>query len=142
MKTSRRPLQDVLKTSWRDVLTRLNEINPDINSIKHLVHNKVSHLFIRFWNWNNFLRSYFPLHINVHFFRLKLTCWLPTTSILVIIRRIYRYQLKWNYLQNYKHFLIFYCISGIFINFGTFSKKTSLIARVFRKLLTPKDVLT
>ena len=29
-----------------------------------------------------------------------LTRWLPTTSILVVIRRIYHYQLKWNYLEN------------------------------------------
>ena len=36
-----------------------------------------------------------------------LTRWLPTNSILVIIRRIYRYQFKCNYLKNKKHFLNF-----------------------------------
>ena len=33
-----------------------------------------------------------------------LTRWLPTTSILVVIERIYRYQFKSNYLKNHKFF--------------------------------------
>ena len=41
----------------------------------------------------------------------------------------------------------FYCIFGIYIKFSNIlkkkkKKKTSLIADVFLKLLTPKDVLT
>ena len=35
---------------------------------------------------------------------IHLTRWLPTTSILVVIERIYRYQFKSNYLKNHKFF--------------------------------------
>ena len=45
--------------------------------------------------------------------------------------------------QLFKNFFsIFYRIFGMYIKFGTFWKKMSLIAQVFLKLLTLKDVLT
>ena len=37
-----------------------------------------------------------------------ITRWLPTTSILVLIERIYRYQIKPNYLKNRKFFPAFF----------------------------------
>ena len=47
-----------------------------------------------------------------------LTRWLPTTSILVVLERIYRYQFKSNYLKNHKFFAaFFFCIFRIYINF-------------------------
>ena len=36
-----------------------------------------------------------------------LTRWLPTTNILVVIQRIYRYQFKSNYLKKHKFFAAF-----------------------------------
>ena len=74
----------------------------------------------------------------------SLTRWLPTTSILVVMGRIYRYQFKCNYLKKQSYFLdffFFFCIIGIYIKFWTFWKKRrkmSLIVQVFLKLLTPK----
>ena len=123
-----------------------------------------------------------------------ITRWVPTTSILVLSERIYRWQIKPNYLKNRKYFaacfFFFFCIFGIRIkfpmfwkknqcfekkngiyrcqikpnylknrkhfaaffffffafleselNFQCFEKKMSLIAQVFLKLLTPRDVL-
>ena len=35
---------------------------------------------------------------------ISLTRWLPTTNILIVIGRIYRYQFKYNYLENQKDF--------------------------------------
>ena len=49
-----------------------------------------------------------------------LTCWLRTTSILVVIGRIYRHQFKDNYLKNLKLFVIFHCIFEMYIKLGTF----------------------
>ena len=52
-----------------------------------------------------------------------ITCWLPTTSILVLIERIYRYEIKLNYLKNRKFFPVFFCIFGIRIIFLMFWQK-------------------
>ena len=67
---------------------------------------------------------------------------MPTASILVLIQRIYRYQIKPNYLKNRK------CLAAFFFvffesesNFQCSEKKMSLVGQVFLKLLTPIDVL-
>ena len=70
-----------------------------------------------------------------------LTGWLPTTSILVVIERIYRCQSKSNYLKHHKFFsLIFVAILESTFNFQCSETSMSLIDHVFLKLLTPKDV--
>ena len=52
-----------------------------------------SQFFLYFAKWN--------------FLAQRWTRWLPTTSILVVIGRLYRYQFKCNYLKNQKPFLNF-----------------------------------
>ena len=54
-----------------------------------------------------------------------LKLWLPTTGILVVIRRIYLYQFKCKYLKKQKLLLQIYCIFKIYIKFWTaWNKKT------------------
>ena len=90
-------------------------------------------------------RSYYTIYNNclliVGYILAQLTRWLPTTSILVVIERIYRYRFKSNYLKNHKYFaaFFFFCISTL--NFQCSEKKMSHIGQVFLTLLTPKDVL-
>ena len=69
--------------------------------------------------------------------------WLETTSILVVIERIYCYQFKSNYVRNHQLFSLFgfnFCdlheISKVLQK-----KKMGFIGQVFLKLLTPKNVL-
>ena len=50
------------------------------------------------------------------------------TNILVVIRRIYYYQLKCNYLKNQKVFLFFIAFLESALSFEYFEKKTSLIS--------------
>ena len=84
---------------------------------------------------------------DMKFYDCLLTRWLPTTSILVVIERIYCYKIKYNYLNNQKVFLFLfffsccYCIFGIYVKLHCFEKKMSLIGQVLLKLLTPKEVL-
>ena len=78
----------------------------------------------------------------VHLELKELTCWLPTTSILVVIRRFYHYQFECNYLENQKHFTAFLLHFRIYIKFWIFWNKMSVIALVFLKLLTPDNVVT
>ena len=70
------------------------------------------------------------------------TRWLETTSILVVIERIYRYQFS-NDLKNYRHFaallLDFWYLDAI--SNVLKKKKMSFIGRAFLKLLTPKNAL-
>ena len=89
-------------------------------------------------NWAR--KSYFQS--DLRFQDCLLTHWLPTTSILVVIGRIYRYQFKWNYLKNHRLFALhfFYIISS-YMKFSMFWKKMSLIGQVFLKLLSPRYVL-
>ena len=81
------------------------------------------------------------LSSDLRFEECLLRSWVPTTSILVVIERIYHYQFKSNYLKNHKFFAAFFCIFRICIKFPMFWKKMSFIGQVFLKLLTPKDVL-
>ena len=84
--------------------------------------------------------SYFES--DMRFWDSLLTRWLPTTSILVVVERIYRYQFKSNYLKNHKFFAaFFFAFLESTLNFQCSEKKMSLIGQVFLKLLTPKDVL-
>ena len=64
-------------------------------------------------------------------------------SILVLMERIYRYQIKPTYLENRKIFaaFFFFAILESELNLQCFEKKMSLIGQVFPKLLTPRDVL-
>ena len=71
-----------------------------------------------------------------------ITRWLKTTSILVIMERIYRYEYKSNYLKNRRvlaifllHFLCLHEISNVL------NESMRLIGQVFLELLTLKDVL-
>ena len=67
---------------------------------------------------------------------------MPTTSILVLIERIYRYQLKTNYLKNREILAAFFlAFLESELNFQCFEKTMSLIGQVFLKLLTPRDGL-
>ena len=52
-----------------------------------------------------------------------LTRWLSMTNILVVIRRIYHYQLKCYYLKNQKLFLYFIAFSESALSFEHFEKK-------------------
>ena len=65
-------------------------------------------------------------------------------SILLVIERIYRYQLESNYLKNHElftPFLPFLIFLASKLNFQRSQKKMSLKGQAFLKLLTPKDVL-
>ena len=67
---------------------------------------------------------------------------MPDTNILVVIERIYRYQFKSRYLKTIDvllHFFFAFLVSTW--NFQWAGRKISLIAQVFLKLFTPKDVL-
>ena len=81
----------------------------------------LKYVVIRVWNTFIFatILSHFVTNsfISVDFQQMNLTRWPPTTSILVVIGRIYRYQFKCSYLKSQKHFLIFYSIFGIYIKF-------------------------
>ena len=84
--------------------------------------------------------SYFEW--DLRFWDCLLTRWLPTTSILVVVERIYRYQLKSNYLKNPRLFAAFFprfLVSTL--NFQCYEIKMGLIREVFLKLFTPKYVL-
>ena len=53
-----------------------------------------------------------------------LTRWLPSTSILVVTERIYRYQYKCNYLKNQKSFAaVFFEFLDSTLNFNVLKKK-------------------
>ena len=67
--------------------------------------------------------------------------WLPMTSILYLIERIWRYQLRCNYLikKNAAQFFASFLKSRW--NFECLEKKVTLIALVFPKLRTPKTWL-
>ena len=60
-----------------------------------------------------------------------MTRWLPTTSIVVVIERIYRYQFKSNYLKNNESFAYFFFIFGTYIKFPLFSKKWASEVKYF-----------
>ena len=70
-----------------------------------------------------------------------LTRWVSTTSILVVIERIYRYQLKSNYWKNHTIFAAFF-LQFWYLNqiSNVLNRKMSLIGQGFLKLLTPKFV--
>ena len=63
-------------------------------------------------------------------------------SIILLIRRIYRYHFKCNYLKNDRLSVVFITFLEFTLYFEHFQSKTSLIAWVFLKLLTLKDVVT
>ena len=67
-----------------------------------------------------------------------LKLWLPTTGILVVIRRIYLYQFKCKYLKKQKLLLQIYCIFKIYIKFWTAwnKKKTKKNKKKKKKLAT------
>lgn len=74
---------------------------------------------------------------------IKLARWLPMTSILVVIGRIYCHQIKFNYFKKTKAFSCnFIVFLESTLNCEHFEKTTSLIASVFQKWLSPKDVVT
>ena len=86
------------------------------NQMSQLRQN-VTNVLLGLWNVCLSISAYFSVFLSI------LTRWLPTTSILVVIGRIYRYQFKWSYLKKQKHFVIFYCIFGIYIKFWRFWEK-------------------
>ena len=88
-------------------------------------------------NWAK--RSYFQL--DLRFKNCLITRWLPTTSILVVIERIYRYQFKSNYLKKINFLRYFYLIFRIDIKFWMFWRKMTLRVQVFLNILTPENVL-
>ena len=89
-------------------------------------------------NWVR--KSYF--WSDLRFQNCLITRLLPTTSILVLIERIYRYQMKLHYLKKLSIFCyIFFSFLESELNFQCFAKKMSVIAQVFLNLLTPRDVV-
>ena len=57
------------------------------------------------------------------FYECLLTHWLPMTTILFVIRRIYSDNFNCHYLRNEKKFWMFCCISESYIKWSTISKK-------------------
>ena len=89
-------------------------------------------------NWAR--KSYFQSHLR--FQDCLLTRWLPTTSILVLIERIYRYQFKLNYLKNHRLFALhFFTLIVSTRNFKCSETKMSLIGQVFLDRLSTKYML-
>ena len=70
---------------------------------------------------NRARKSYFQL--DLRFQDYLLTRWLPTTSIFVVIGRIYRYQFKSNYLKNHRLFALHFLIISIYTKLSMFWKK-------------------
>ena len=68
------------------------------------------------------LEMLFNLRLSIFIQGLSLTRWLPTTSILVVTGRIYRYQFKYSYLENKKFFSIFIAFLESKLNFEHFEK--------------------
>ena len=74
-----------------------------------------------------------------------LTRWLPTSSIVIVIETLYRYQFKSNYLKSQKFFSNFFfwllfAFSASAIYLQRSEKNMSLVGQVFAKLLTPNFV--
>ena len=70
------------------------------------------------------------------------TGWLPTTSIVAVIERIYGYQFKPNYLKKHKLFPVLYLrFWNVHEIPNVLKKKLILIGQLFPNLLTPKNVL-
>ena len=65
----------------------------------------------------------FSINEKVYSANFFLTRWVPTTSILVVIERIYRYQFKSNYLKNHKCFAAFFFSFRICITFPMLQNK-------------------
>ena len=94
-----------------------------VNKSQKLLKSAEKYLYpnLSFYELNWVRKSYFQSGLK--FQHCLLTGWLPTRSILVVIERIYRCQLKWNYLRNHKSFLDFFFNFGICIKFTMFGKK-------------------
>ena len=58
----------------------------------------------------------------MRFYDILLTRRVSTTTIFVVIERIYRYQFKSKYLKNNKDFGYFFCNFGIYMKFPMFWK--------------------
>ena len=69
-------------------------------------------------NWVT--ESYFSSDLRLYDCLLR--SWVPTTSILVVIERIYHYQFKCNYLKTHQFFADFFCLFWIYIKFPMFWK--------------------
>ena len=68
---------------------------------------------------------------------------MPMGSILFLIKAIWRNQFRCNYLENKKLFLIFFLhFWNLVWILNTFKKKMTLIAEVFPKLGTPRNMVT
>ena len=95
--------------------------------------------FLKFeGNWVR--KSYF--RSDLRFYDSFIRRWLETTSILVVIERIYSYQFKSNYKRKRDILLdSFFHFSYLNETSNVLTKDMSLIGQVFLKLLTPKDVL-
>ena len=89
-------------------------------------------------NWVR--KSYFQS--DLRFSDCLITRWLETTSILVIMDKIDRYQFIWNYPKN-RRVLAIFVLHFWYLNeiSNVLNKNKSLIGQVFLKLLTLKYVL-
>ena len=64
------------------------------------------------------------------------------TSILFLIQTTQRNQLKWNYLENKKSFPDFFLNASNLVSvLNIFKRKITLVADIFPKLRTPKNVV-
>ena len=85
-------------------------------------------------------KSYFQS--DLRFLDCLITRWLETTSILVVIERIYNYQIKSNYLKHGKALtLLFLNVWNLHEGSNPLKQKINFIDQVFLKLLTSKYVL-
>ena len=89
-------------------------------------------------NWVR--KSYFQS--DLRFSDCLITRWLETTSILVIMDKIDRYQFIWNYPKN-RRVLAIFVLHFWYLNeiSNVLNKNKSLLGQVFLKLLTLKYVL-
>ena len=76
-------------------------------SLKNPLNLKESTFILFFHNSEpNWVRKSF-FSSDLRFLDCLITRWLPTTNILVVIKRIYSYDVKSNYLENFQHFATF-----------------------------------
>ena len=78
-----------------------------VKESQKLVKPAENHFCARFASFGVKLKLKKSFLFSLRFLDCLLTRRLPMTSILVIIRRIYRYQFKCNYLKNQRHFATF-----------------------------------
>ena len=113
-----------------------------VNGCQTLVKSALEHFDHVFWSlWGEMICNTSPL-FKFEILGCLLTHWLQVASILFLVVRICSSLFKCNYLENKKLFLHFvFHLWSLHQIFNIFEKKMIVIAKVFPKLQTVKDLV-